>query len=652
MFKKSSFLTIQAFIITCLISCYAFAACPAGDINKDCIVNIEDLEILAWQWLSDGTSPANLDQQGKVDLADLAILSKNWLRHNQPLAINEFMAANSSFIKDPQGQYEDWIEIHNFSDQPIDLAGMYLTDDLTTPSKSMIPVGFGDATIVPAGGFLILWADNDPTDGPTHLAFKLSASGESIALFDTGLNLIDAIENYPLQNPDDSFGRLPDGLGDWQTFPANSEKGPTPAAPNDQLTADRNIIISEIMYHPSSQNDLEEYVELFNKGNAPVSLLGWKFNNGITFTFGDVTIPAKSYLVIAADQNAFTAKYPAVTNYVAGWFGHLANSGENLKLINASGGIIDELQYCDEAQWSKRILGPDDYGHRGWLYSDAHDGLGKSLELINPNLPNESGSNWQAGAVDQGTPGSQNSSWLNNTAPIIAKVKQAPIIPNSTENVIITAKIIDEQTSVLAVILYYRLDQSVYAIDSYPEFDPAEYSTITMYDDGDHNDAAAGDGIYAAAIPPFADGDIVEYFIEASDNQGNIRTMPAACDIDGIDQQVANHLYQVDDSYDPDTIQQGGEMPVFYLIMTEAESARLAYIGSHDPDRYSNAVMNGTFIGIDGTDTNIRFNVGIRNRGEGTRRQPPNNYRVRFNHNDQFRGVSKINLNSKYTTIP
>ena len=48
-------------------------------------------------------------------------------------------------------------------------------------------------------------------------------------------------------------------------------------------------------------------------------------------------------------------------------------------------------------------------GHRGWQWSDAHDGGGKSLELINAALPNEFGQNWAASLVDGGTPGRANS---------------------------------------------------------------------------------------------------------------------------------------------------------------------------------------------------------------------------------------------------
>ena len=55
------------------------------------------------------------------------------------LVINEFMASNNSSVPDPQGQYEDWIEIYNFGSSAIDIGGFYLTDDLSNPTKWQIP---------------------------------------------------------------------------------------------------------------------------------------------------------------------------------------------------------------------------------------------------------------------------------------------------------------------------------------------------------------------------------------------------------------------------------------------------------------------------------------------------------------------------------
>jgi hypothetical protein len=129
-----------------------------------------------------------------------------------PLVINELMASNNNCIQDPQGQFDDWLEIHNYSSSDIDIGGMYLTDDLSVPNKWRIP----SATIIPADDFLLIWADNDINDGGLHANFKLEADGEEIGLIDSdGQTLIDSID-YPNQRADISFGRYPDAAPDWR----------------------------------------------------------------------------------------------------------------------------------------------------------------------------------------------------------------------------------------------------------------------------------------------------------------------------------------------------------------------------------------------------------------------------------------------------
>ncbi|MHC4616567.1 MAG: PEP/pyruvate-binding domain-containing protein [Planctomycetota bacterium] len=65
------------------------------------------------------------------------------------LFINEFMAENDSTIEDPDGHdgYPDWLELYNAGPTPIDLGGMYLTDDVNEPTMWMIPVGITGSTL-------------------------------------------------------------------------------------------------------------------------------------------------------------------------------------------------------------------------------------------------------------------------------------------------------------------------------------------------------------------------------------------------------------------------------------------------------------------------------------------------------------------------
>ena len=132
-----------------------------------------------------------------------------------PIVINEIMASNTKSLRDPQKEFDDWIELHNVSDRQIDLSGMYLSDKKENPRKWTFP----DNITLPAGGYLILWADEDVDDDPgIHLNFKLSNGGEWLILMDRderGNRLLDSIE-FGKQRRDTPIGRFPDGTGDFR----------------------------------------------------------------------------------------------------------------------------------------------------------------------------------------------------------------------------------------------------------------------------------------------------------------------------------------------------------------------------------------------------------------------------------------------------
>ena len=143
----------------------------------------------------------------------------------ESVQINEWMAANDSTLADTaDGNFDDWIEFHNHSQHDVNLTGWTLTDNKQSPRKWLFPEG---ATI-PAGGFLLVWADNQPqqTGDEFHLPFKLDANGEAILLFDPEGRLVDEV-NFREQKPDVAMGR-PGNSGD----PVRLSKA-TPSATND-----------------------------------------------------------------------------------------------------------------------------------------------------------------------------------------------------------------------------------------------------------------------------------------------------------------------------------------------------------------------------------------------------------------------------------
>lgn len=146
-----------------------------------------------------------------------------------PLFINEFLASNQTVNQDDTGEFDDWIEIYNAGTEAIDIGGMYMTDDMTNPTMYQIPVTQPVTTTILPGGFILLWADDDLSQGVLHLGFKLSANGEGIGLFarDADENIMVDSYIFGEQLDDISEGRLPDGGMTWTSFGT-----PTPGGSN------------------------------------------------------------------------------------------------------------------------------------------------------------------------------------------------------------------------------------------------------------------------------------------------------------------------------------------------------------------------------------------------------------------------------------
>jgi hypothetical protein len=141
------------------------------------------------------------------------------------IVINEFLASNTSTLADPQGQFDDWIELKNLTGAAIDLTGLFLTDEPGNPRKWPFPNG----TTIPANGYLLVWADEDGLATPgLHANFKLAGSGEQILLIDSDANnnqVLDSI-SFGSQTTDVSYGRTAADADVWGGMT------PTPDAPN------------------------------------------------------------------------------------------------------------------------------------------------------------------------------------------------------------------------------------------------------------------------------------------------------------------------------------------------------------------------------------------------------------------------------------
>jgi len=194
------------------------------------------------------------------------------------VVINEWMSDNETTIADPaDGHHDDWFELYNPAQSDADLTGFTLTDNLSVTNKFAIPTG----TIVPADGFLFVWADNDTEqNGPgidLHVNFGLSRNGDSIGLYSPSGLLVDSATFGP-QGNDHSYGSWPDGADATYTM--------TPPTPGDS-----NSVFAVFMIDVSASSNDVYLVE------ANEDLIGTNWNVLDIFT-------ADNGVVTFADSNA------------------------------------------------------------------------------------------------------------------------------------------------------------------------------------------------------------------------------------------------------------------------------------------------------------------------------------------------------------
>jgi hypothetical protein len=128
-----------------------------------------------------------------------------------PVRINEISGANDSYI-DEYGKKGDWVELYNTTAEPVDVEGMYLSDNADKPTKYMITKGTTRAnTIIPAHGYLIIWCDKrETTDRGLHASFKISDDGGEMLLTAKDQSWTDFLD-YGAHDSRTTIGRYPDG---------------------------------------------------------------------------------------------------------------------------------------------------------------------------------------------------------------------------------------------------------------------------------------------------------------------------------------------------------------------------------------------------------------------------------------------------------
>ncbi len=146
------------------------------------------------------------------------------LHASAQLIINEIAPAGTT-LADEEGVFEDWVELYNAGESTVDLTGYYVSDDVEEPRKWQLPAGL---QVLPKG-YLLLWADDDRSQGPAHLNFSLKKSGESFLLTDPSGSLVTRV-TFPAIPFRASYAHRADGSYETVGAPSPLSLNPTGVA--------------------------------------------------------------------------------------------------------------------------------------------------------------------------------------------------------------------------------------------------------------------------------------------------------------------------------------------------------------------------------------------------------------------------------------
>lgn len=204
--------------------------------------------------------------------------------------ISEIMADNLAAVENG-GTFPDWIELHNASGTDVELAGWSLSDD-SGARKYVLP----DGTVLPAGGYLVLWCDTNSSLPGLHTGFSLDRNGETVSLFNSATSRIDAL-TYGLQVTDFTVSRIG---SDWLLTlptPGTSNVAAATASPT-------NLVINEWLANaPPGGSD---WIELFNSATNPVPLRGlWVAQSNSLHQLQSLSfLGAQDHLQLLADEQS------------------------------------------------------------------------------------------------------------------------------------------------------------------------------------------------------------------------------------------------------------------------------------------------------------------------------------------------------------
>lgn len=173
------------------------------------------------------------------------------------------------------------------------------------------------------------------------------------------------------------------------TLNAHFEKNPLPS----------QLVINEINYNSADNFDPEDWIEIFYSGDDNLNISGWickdeRDTNDFYIPDGTI-LESGDYYILCRDTSLFKSSFPGVDNIIGNLNFGLNGHSDMVRICDSDGYLIDSVAYSDSAPWPT-----------------GADGLGPTLELLNPSLDNANADNWAA-SEGHGTPGAVNSMYTS-----------------------------------------------------------------------------------------------------------------------------------------------------------------------------------------------------------------------------------------------
>lgn len=300
------------------------------------------------------------------------------------LKISEVMSSNKGAVVDENGDYSDWIEVWNSSDHDINLSGVGLSDSIDS-----IRFLFPSVVLPPDGRVLVFCSNtNQSMPGrPFHAKFKLSSVGETVCLFDPSAYMLDSVK-VPVMATNESWALVNGKFQAVTYYSPGYENTPEGHQKYREslMTTEGAVLINEVMADPVSgirdgDDELSDWVELYNKTDAPVSLENYALSDNETkplkwrFPAGAV-IPARGYYLVFCSGKDKIDQVTGVphTNF------RISAEKQTIILSDSTGRVVDRVMIDNLPENSS--FGRDE------------NGAMKIFRMATPGLPNtEAGQN-------------------------------------------------------------------------------------------------------------------------------------------------------------------------------------------------------------------------------------------------------------------